>query len=268
MKVLHVAPGDSAGGSLRQALRLAGEDGENVLPCMDDFSCGPISSLAPASRARRWELFSSWYSTPEVELRLAEFWSTLDAWDGEFVLWFGRGSALELSFLHAMVDRLEGRRISFVDVTGFQYLVSRRDGTKSMCEPMPAVSIVRSEALQTLLGTEREPSGEELDGLRSRWRDLVRDDAPFRVATGEGLISAPADYFDSALLELASGEWRKVNRLIGDAFCHDKAYMQIGDLMLQSRIVALVEQGRFIAKGDPWEMRACEVRLPDALPTG
>ncbi len=268
MSILHVAPGDSAGGSLRQALRLAGGDGENVLPCMDDFSCGPITSLSPAERSNLWARFSSWYSAPEVEHRLADFWDRLDSWDDKIVLWFGRGSALELSFLHAIADRLEGRRISFIDVTGFQYPFTRRDGTQAISLPMPAVSIVRHEALQTLLGTEREPRGEELDGLRSRWRALVQEDAPFRVATEEGLVSAPENYFDSVLLELASAEWLKVNRLIGDAFGHDKAYMQIGDVMLASRIVALVEQGRLLAQGDPWEMRACEVRLPDALPTG
>jgi len=54
MKVLHLNPGDSAGGALRQALRLAGEGGENLLSCLDDFSCGPIASLTPASRANWW----------------------------------------------------------------------------------------------------------------------------------------------------------------------------------------------------------------------
>jgi hypothetical protein len=205
---------------------------------------------------------------PEVEQRLAEFWNRLDAWDGQVVLWFGRGSAKELAFLHAMVDRLEGRRISFVDVTGFQYPFTRRDGTQAVSDPMPAVSIVRHEALQTLLGTEREAGDEERARLRSHWRALVREDAPFRIATEEGLVSAPADYFDPALLELASTEWLKVNRLIGDAFCHAKAYMQVGDLVLASRIAALVKQGQLLADGDPWDMRACKVRLPNARPTG
>jgi hypothetical protein len=40
-------------------------------------------------------------------------------------------------------------------------------------------------------------------------------------------------------------------------------YIQVGDLMLQTRIVALVEQGKLIAHGDPWMMRKSEVRLPD-----
>ena len=268
MKVLHVAPGDSAGGSLIQALRLAGEDGENVLSCMDDFSCGPISSLTPASRAQWWGRFSPWYTAPEVEHRLAEFWNRLDAWDGKIVLWFGRRSAQELSFLHAMADRLEGRRISLVDVTGFQYPFTRRDGTPAISEPMPAVSLVRHEALLTLLGTEREATDKELSRLRSHWCALVREDAPFRVATDEGLVSAPADYFDQVLLELASTAWLRVNRLIGEALGHEKAEMQVGDVLLASRIVALVEQGRLLANVDPWQIRAGEVRLPDALPTG
>ncbi|MDF2119576.1 DUF1835 domain-containing protein [Roseiarcaceae bacterium H3SJ34-1] len=42
MKTLHIAPGDSAGGSLQQAVIDAGTDDE-VLPWRDDLSCGPIS---------------------------------------------------------------------------------------------------------------------------------------------------------------------------------------------------------------------------------
>jgi hypothetical protein len=29
------------------------------------------------------------------------------------------------------------------------------------------------------------------------------------------------------------------------------------------RLVALVEEGKLLADGDPWDMRACRVRLPD-----
>lgn len=40
MRTLHIAPGDSAAGSLRQALRIAGRDDE-LLAFRDDLSCGP-----------------------------------------------------------------------------------------------------------------------------------------------------------------------------------------------------------------------------------
>ncbi len=36
----------------------------------------------------------------------------------------------------------------------------------------------------------------------------------------------------------------------------------VDDLMLHVRAVALVEQRRLLAKGDPWEMRACPLRFP------
>jgi len=42
----------------------------------------------------------------------------------------------------------------------------------------------------------------------------------------------------------------------------------VGDLMLHVRAVALMLHGRLLAEGEPWDIRACKVRLPDGLPTG
>jgi hypothetical protein len=39
-------------------------------------------------------------------------------------------------------------------------------------------------------------------------------------------------------------------------------YFQTGDVMLLTRVVALVEAGELLAEGDPWDMRACRIRLP------
>lgn len=262
MKTLHVAPGHSAAVSLRQALRAAGSD-EEVLPCPDDFSCGSVSS--PEARAAWWkELFDE----PEAPGLLRLFWQTLDAWDGRLVLWFGRGSAWDLCFLHLLADNLPDRPLFAVDVTGLQYPVTFRDGRRMMLEPTKTVSCVVPDQLQKLLGTERELGQEERAALRTRWQRLAREDAPFRVVGDAGLISAPVDHFDQVLLDAASPGWRKLARVVGDAMADERSLCQVGDLMLQARAVALVEQGRLLAKGDPWEMRACEVRLPDAPPTG
>lgn len=38
-------------------------------------------------------------------------------------------------------------------------------------------------------------------------------------------------------------------------------YLQVGDLALHERVIALVEEGALIADGDPSEMRVCRVRL-------
>ncbi len=269
MKVLHVAPGDSAGGSLIQALRLAGEDGENVLSCMDNFSCGPISSLVPADRSRWWGQFWEGYATPEAEGRLAEFWKRLDDWDGKLVLWFGLYSAAEVTLLHVLADRLRERPVFLADVTGHQYAYTRRlDGKPALGGPAEAASLVQPEGLRGLLGKERQATDRELTNLGARWQALVQENAPFRVVKNGVLISAPLDYFDEALLGAAKPTWQKLARVIGETLVSDAADLQVGDLLLLARAVALVEQGRLVANGDPWEMRSCEVRLPETRPTG
>ncbi|WP_297370654.1 DUF3658 domain-containing protein [Acidocella sp.] len=264
MKVLHVAPGHSAAGSLRQALRAAGNS-DGVLLCPDDFSCGPVASLSPSARAEWW---GSMLEMPEAEAEFAAFWRGLDAWEGKLVLWFGRRSSMELACLHAVAERLDGRSFFVVDVTGLQYPISRRDGTQVMSEPASAVSMVVPGALQALLGTERELDPGERAELRANWRVLVQENSPVRVVGDAGLVSATEDHFDQMLLNKATTIWRKMARMVGGALVSDKVYGQVGDLMLLVRAVALVEQGRLLAKGNPWEMRACEVRLPDASPTG
>ena len=79
-------------------------------------------------------------------------------------------------------------------------------------------------------------------------------------------MSAPIDHFDSLLIEQATPEWRKIARVVGAAMAYSsEPYYQVGDLMLLTRIVALVEAGKLLADGDPWDMRACKVRLPQTL---
>jgi hypothetical protein len=73
----------------------------------------------------------------------------------------------------------------------------------------------------------------------------------------------PIDHFDRLLIERATGQWRKAARVVGDAMGYNsEPYIQVGDLMLLTRIVALVEQGTLEADGDPWDMTTCRLRLP------
>jgi len=39
--------------------------------------------------------------------------------------------------------------------------------------------------------------------------------------------------------------------------------IQVSDAILLARLVALVEEGKLLADGDPWAMWSCRVRLPD-----
>ena len=244
MRTLHVAPGDSAGASLRRAIRDAGRD-EEVLGCPDDLSCGPIESDGQTARAAWWARL---YDVPECEDYFETFWNRVTTADNRLVIWFGRHSAQELAFFLAMADRLGDRSYDIVDVTGAR---------------SPAVSLVLTDRLRALLGTERPVTSQEREEARGHWRRLRVENASFRVVTPTGLVSAPVDYFDPLLIERATQEWRQIARVVGDTMGYNfEPYMQVGDMMLLARVVALVDEGKLLADGDPWDMHSCRVRLP------
>jgi len=259
MKTLHITPGDSACGSLRQAIRLADRD-EEVLACRDDLSCGPIESNDPSPRAAWWARF---YEEAEVvSASFGAFWDRVTTTNDRLVVWFGRHSALELSFLLCWADRLGRRPYDVVDVMGLRLPYTKRDGTSAVTQPVQAVSIVPADALKLLFGRERQFTASEQDDASRQWRRLMAENAPFRVVTPEGLVSAPIDYFDPSLMEQATKEWKRANFVVGSAMGHNDDYMQTGDLMLRARVVALVGEGKLLADGDPWDMRTCRIRLP------
>ena len=259
MKSLHIARGHSAGGSLIQAIRDAGRD-DQVLRFGDDLSCGPIDSDEPSARAAWWNQF---YEMPEAEAEFSDFWQRVAGTQDRLVVWFGRHYARELAFFLAWADRLGQRPYQIIDVTGRRFPFTARDGSPAPSQPAQAVSSVPSEALRSLLGTERPITPQERDESAQRWRRLRSENAPFRVVTEAGLVSAPVDTFDPLILEQATPEWKSEALVIGRTMGNNvEPYIQVGDLMLRTRVVALVEAGKLLADGDPGDMRPCRIRLP------
>jgi|HubBroStandDraft_6_1064221.scaffolds.fasta_scaffold401856_1 hypothetical protein len=259
MKTLHITPGDSAGGSLIRAIRDAGEDDE-VLPFRDDLSCGPIDSDEPSARAIWWNRF---YEASEVAAALAQFWERVTTTDDRLVVWFGRHSARELAFILAWADRIGERPYQIIDVTGRRLPFRGRDDSTALSQPVQSVSIVQPDALRSLLGTEYPITAKVRDESRQSWQRLRSENAPFRIVTETGLVSASIDYFDPPLFAQATPEWQTIARIVGNTMGYNsEPYFQTYELMLQARIVALVEKGRLLADGDPWNM-SCRIRLPD-----
>ena len=183
MRTLHIAPGDSAGGSLRRAIQIAGQDDE-VLAFRDDLSCGPVASNDSAARAAWWMQFYEW---PEVEDALRTFWGRVDATEDRLVVWFARHSARELAFFLAWADRLGKRPYHVVDVTGQRLPFSRPDGSAALTQPAQAVSVVPADGLRTLLGSERPVTTQESAESRQHWERLRSENAPFRVCHARGV---------------------------------------------------------------------------------
>jgi hypothetical protein len=259
MDTLHIAPGHSAGGSLMQAIRAAGRP-DAVLPFPDDYSCGPIEPDDPSTRASWWGQF---YDDMPVGGALQVFWDRVTTFEGRLVVWFGRHAASELAFFLAWADRLGERSYHIVDIPGRQLPFTRRDGSVVKSGPVQVVALFPPDALRSLLGQERPVTPQERDEWRQHWRRLRRENAAFRVVTEAGLVSASIDHFDPLLLAQATSEWRKVARVVGDAMGYSLGpYIQVGDLMLLTRIVALVGEGKLLAEGDPLNMSS-RIRLPE-----
>jgi hypothetical protein len=212
--------------------------------------------------ATRTEWWGRFYDLSEWIVATEESWKRVLTAEESLILWFARHSASELAFFHAFVHRLGDRPYEIVDVTGFEWTYTRRDGSSAV-KRANAVSLIPRDRIHKLLGTERPMAKHDRKEALLRWTKLREENAPFRVVSPSGLVSAPIDHFDGLLLQHASTEWRKVGRVLGETMGDSwEPYYQVGDLMLLTRLVALVESGKLAADGDPWELHETRVRLP------
>lgn len=259
LRTLHVVPGDSACGSLREALRSVGRD-EDVLRFPDDLSCGPLDPDEPDVREAWWDYGEEGF----VCDRLHAFWKTVEASEDRLVVWFSRHAAFDLSFFHHWVDRLSERSYDVLDVTGLRPAYQDREGQPVVARPLASVAGVPTQALPALLGTERALTIAERAKAGEHWRRLKAENAYFRVVTEGGLVSAPEDFFDASLLGCASRDWTKSARVVGECLSRNwEPYIQVSDMMLTRRLEALVEAGRLLVEGDVRHLRSSEIRLPD-----
>ncbi|MBR0663594.1 DUF1835 domain-containing protein [Roseomonas hellenica] len=258
--VLHIAPGPSAAGALRAAVRSSGRT-DRVLGFQDDLSCGPIDSEDDSQRARWW---ASVHDDPDIESDIDDFWGRVASTPDRLIVWFARHSASEHAFFLALADRLGDRPYDIIDVTGLRIPITRPGSEPELSPPKQAVALMAVEELASLFGTERAMTSEDREDAAQRWRRLQSENAPFRIVTDAGLASAPADVFDAWILEQATKDWRGSLRVVHDAMGYNaEPYFQVGDVMLRRRLAALCEQGRLLAHGDTSNMWSCEVRLPD-----
>ena len=231
---------------MKQALLDAGVD-DGVLAMPDDLSCGPIAAGDIAERVAWWADF---HDVEEVERRLSTFWQTIATTPDKLVVWYSRNTAKELSFFHACVARLGDRPWGALDVTE---------------RSRPArVSIMPPDTLRSLLGQEKPLSPVERHEAVERWSRLRSENAPFRIVTPTGLESSPVDSFDDWLLANVSDSPRKVHSLIADAM--GEFSDQVGDIMLEERVAALVARGSLLADADLSELRSAHVSKPPSTP--
>ena len=256
-RTLHLVPGDSAAGSLRQAFRAAG-CGDEILKLVDDLSCGRIDRIDADARTAWWG--QHWDLDDQAPL-IADFWSRVAEAAEPIVVWAGRGPASEHCFLLAVAHALRGRSFSLID------LMPARGGTDADLWA-GSVAVQRPEVLRGLIGADRLMAADAHAALVARWQALQRENAPFRVVMAGDVVSVAEDYFDAALLAeaLSAGAGERpvrATRVVGGAMGRARAHMQVGDMMLFTRLLALVAAGRLVAEGNACDMRAYWVRLAE-----
>lgn len=263
--VLHVVFGESAGGTLIQALRQARRK-EKIAVCPDNLSFGPID---PPDAVTRSAWMRSELRFPirarhaqEIADRNNRFWTELCSANERRVIWMSRRSACEYADFLECVWQLADDPLDVVDLTD----VARVRGTGG---PINTVGEVPAGEISGRgfwnLAAPLNPTVRAR--YREMWRKLRAENAPFRVVAGDDLVSAPITFYDDWLVSCTVSQWRKAARVIGDTMSTAMTHGHIiGDLVLSGRLQALAAAGRLESQGDLSKLRFSEVRLPPAEP--
>ncbi len=260
---LHIVFSDSFSGSLRVALREVGRGDDAVVCFLDDLSFGPIDppdararrewvrrELAPGLRDREWPLRP-----------LAAFWKVALAPSSRRIVWVSKRATHEVAGFLEFVWRLGEGDCDLVAFDADAVVSPKATGGRAI--------VLGELPPYHLTATRYWDRAEPLDvaareRYRADWARLRAENAPLRILDETGMISAPITYFDDLLIGCVTEQWRKVMRVVGEAFVSfvDGPYRQVGDVVLAARLRALAQARRVESRGDLRKIRFSEVRLP------
>ena len=254
---VHVVFGMSAAGSVRNAFSRIG-CGEPVLGFPDDLSFGPINP--PSAHLRQaWVGKELGYEFGEVVEMADHFWAHATSTAALPVAWVSRRDAAEYCGFLEFVWRRGDAPFRVVDFGGLEYTGRARMLAAESLGLLSPDEIVAAG----LLDQQKALRPDEIDAFRKIWRRLRHENAPLRVVDETGLVSAPIDRFDTAILSCASGDWQKGGRLVGttiEKLIDHPPHQCPSDFVLWGRVRALGAAGVLEITGDPSEMRGTMVR--------
>jgi hypothetical protein len=255
--VVHVVFDLSAAGSLRHALELIGRR-ERVIGQPDDLSLGPIDYDSIRVRLD-WIDNELWYENyREITEFDNLFWSEAMSPAIHPVAWVNRRCAREYAGFLQFLWRVPHSDFEIVDITDIDFSNGKSPfAIHSLGEVAPQQIIDAGlPARQTHLSIA------EIESYKAAWRKLRSENAPLRLVTSEGLVSAPITYFDDLISTYVRDDWTKCARIIGEVLIEQARgpFRQAGDLLLSTRLRKLAEAGTFESQGDLYSIRHSEVR--------
>ena len=254
-KTLHVVFGLSAAGSVREAVKRA-DLSDKVVGLVDDFSFGPTDSLDIKARQTFVEDVLRYdFDDDDTRKMRKAFWQKSLNSKKRRIVWLSRWSTMEYCNFLAWLEQNGDAPFELVDLTDTQ-LPGWRD--PSIMEPVMCTSLVGSDQFVRYRLWDRATPFTERQRREAMqlWGRLRGEDAPLRVIKPEGLVSGPLDYFDADLLRHIGEDWTGAGHVVGqvmgamadDTFREGGIY-QCGDLVLFSRVRAMVEMGVLEKKG-------------------
>jgi hypothetical protein len=265
-RVLHVVFTPSAAPDLRTALARLGRKDE-VVALADNLSFGPIDPPDPMLRAR-WIEDVLGYDADDFASEVAAFWTKALSDCGRRIVWTSRRSTAEYAGFLELVSRLGHAPCELVDVTELMVAGRDRFGERTPSALAGSVALLLSYQIVELglVDAGQELTADMRAHHRETWRRLRAENAALRVLRPDlALVSAPISYFDPLLLSCADQRWRKSAYVVAKAlssFADDDLY-QTGDIVLASRLRALVDAGKLEGAGDISLLQHSEVRLPE-----
>jgi len=250
-ETLHVACCPSGGGSLREAVSVAGRR-ERVIDFPDRLSYGPIDPPEPEARLD-WMvsvlgyLRVGWDGFPT---EINDFWRLVCSSPARLVVWTSSRSSTEHADFLAWVERMDGQPYEVIDLADVIVPIRYKDGRERRDKAI-SLGTLHPETIvaEALWDLARPLSAIEQAAHQHTWRRLCAENAPLRIIGPDGLRSGPISAFDAPLLSYASDQWQRAIRLMGSVLAFEfPEYEQVTDDVLTARLVKLVEAGELEAR--------------------
>jgi hypothetical protein len=260
---IHVMFNPSGAADLRQALAGAGRK-DDVITCLDNLSFGPINPPSADLRARWVDTELGYDSWEDVSATIEPFMAKSLAPDVQPIVWYSKRDTQSFCGFLEWLSRRSDAPVEVVDVTDLSLPGTDINGNTPHLAVSPSLISADNFTQLGLLEMNKALDNSERKRMLAFWQVLKRENSPLRVIEKGGLKSAPIDFFDPLILSLATDVWWKMSLLIGHVLVafKDNNIHQTGDLLIAARIRALAEAGKMDWRGDLYDMRKCEVRLP------
>ncbi|MFP7394004.1 DUF1835 domain-containing protein [Niallia circulans] len=279
-KVVHIAFGESAAGSLRMALKEMGvQDEEKVICFSDNFSFGPL-----------------WKIEEEMGLALRHKWLINHInYDEKYLFSYKRRfykTILEVKNIkeHAHIFIWAGENADEQTAQRFVLsLLQNKTNDIFLINPLESYeeiafkSDVKDYAIHTGLF-----SSEELQAIYQKnnrkqpltmstrfkyineWKQISQQNKNLRIWADKKINSVAEDYYDNYIIKTAkllhkeqnSADFIKSARLIGEII--GNLNQRIGDIYFEYRLIRLVLKGIFELEGVPKAMRYYSVKLQES----